>query len=117
MPEESLLTPELRAKIGPAGRPVEVTITPVVASRALEVYRGIERRVEPGEIASPYVLLALEHEAEPVNAPAVLPLGLLSSDEVRIERPLRVGEALIAQSSLQDIQEHFGGRFGYSLVF
>src|SRR2546423_607963 len=117
MPEQSLLTPELRARIGETSAPREVTVTPLLASRALEGYGGRQRSVADGEPASPFVLLGLEQDSGHEGPPTILPHGLLVSNEIRLERPLRVGETLLAQRSLQDIQERFGGRFGYSLVF
>lgn len=93
-----------------------MTITPTLARRALEVYRGERRAVPAGEVASPFVLLALEADTARVAVPDILPNMIMATDEIRIERPLRVGETFQASGVLLDIQEHYGGRFGLSLI-
>ncbi|HXU25547.1 MAG TPA: hypothetical protein VN697_16105 [Tepidiformaceae bacterium] len=127
MPDESLLTAEIRALIGrttPMGT-VEITLRAV--RRSLEVYLGAaeaERRTRdlvPGDPVAGYVIEALGSdfnvESDGNGLPSVLPNSLLISNEWQFERALRLGEHLTVASRLADISERFGGKFGYSLDF
>ncbi len=119
MPEESLLTDEVRALAGrevPLGR---VRVTPRAYRRAHEVYvGGLPARVPAeGEQVPGYVITALESEAEQEAPafPALLPDSLLIANEWRFERPLRMGEELAVIHRVTGVRERFGGRFGYSI--
>src|SRR5688572_3117980 len=86
--------------------------------RAMDLYLG-RRDLLPrdGEMVPGYVLAALEPETDNVPVPELLPDSILVSNEWMFERPLRMGEELVANGRLADIVERFGGRFGYSLHF
>jgi hypothetical protein len=119
VPEESLLTDEIRALVGTAVPmlPVEVTLRAV--QRAMDVYLGHHdgTAAEPGAPVPGYVLAALDSESEPPPLPAILPNSLLISNEWSFERPLRLGERLDVAYRITGISERFGGRFGYSIDF
>lgn len=119
MPEESLLTDEVRALAGRTAWLGRVQVTPRAYRRAHEVYTGDPPTRVPGE-GEPvpgYVITALESEAER-EAPAfptLLPDSLLIANEWRFERPLRMGEVLEVVHRVTGVRERFGGRFGYSI--
>lgn len=119
MPDESLLTPEVRALVGretPLGR---VQVTPKAYRRALEVYTGHVPRSTPGpgEVVPGYVIAALDSESPAPAIPSLLPNSILISNEWQFERPLRMGEEFESVYSVVAINERFGGRFGYSIDF
>ncbi len=117
MPEESLLTPELRAFIGKSTTPVPVQVTAQAVRRAMDVFYGHHRRTfAPGDPVPGAVIAALVPDSDdPLDFPSPLPNGILISDEWQFERPLRLGEELQAQNTIADISERFGGQFGYSI--
>ncbi|MBK6560762.1 MAG: hypothetical protein IPH65_02545 [Dehalococcoidia bacterium] len=120
MPEQSLLTDEVRALIGsetPAGT---VQVTPRGWRHAVEVYTGRvpAETPAPGEPVSGYAIAALETENGGTSRiPDLMPNSLLIANQWEFERPLRMGETLTASSRIVDITERFGGRFGYSIDF
>jgi hypothetical protein len=116
MPEESLLTPELRAFVGKSTTPVPVQVTSQAVRRAMDVFYGHHRRdFAPGDPVPGVVIAALVPESESLEFPSPLPNGILISDEWQFERPLRLGEELAAENTIADISERFGGQFGYSI--
>lgn len=119
MPDESLLTDEVRALIGKETPLGSVQVTPKLYRRAVEVYTGHIPASAPaaGEPVPGYVIAALDPEADSPAMPALLPNSLLISNEWQFERPLRMGEELEAVYSVVGITERFGGRFGYSIDF
>lgn len=118
MPEESLLTDEVRALIGQTGEPASVHVTPQVFIRATETFT--RRHVRPPAEGAPlpgYVVAGLTTNGDAPALPSLMPNSLLIANEWSFERPLRMGEQLTAQSRIADIVERFGGQFGYSLHF
>ena len=80
----------------------------------MDLYRGNHHgRLAEGDPVPGYVLVALQPEAESVAIPELMPNSLLISNELTVERPLRLGEQVTVQSRLADISERLGGRFGY----
>lgn len=116
MPEESLLTGEVRALIGREAPAAPARITRRALHRAMDVYLGhhTESYADGDELPG-WVLEAIDSEAEPLPTPMLLPQSLLISNEWAFERPLRLGEELQASNRIANISERFGGRFGYSL--
>jgi len=119
MPEESLLTDEVRALVGretPSGT-VEVTLRGW--RHAVEVYTGYEptRNPAPGEAVSGYAIAGLETDYEQTELPNLMPNSILIANQWEFERQLRMGETLHASYRLVDVNERFGGRFGYSIDF
>lgn len=115
MPEESVLTDEVRALIGSEAAPMRVRVTPRLVQRAVETYQLRPQAYAEGDAVPGMVVVALQSEAEMVTIPDLLPNSLLIGNEVDFERPLRMGEELIVVSRLADIRERLGGRFGYSI--
>ncbi len=119
MPDQSLLTDDVRALIGsetPSGT-VEVTLRGW--RHAVEVYTGRipDQTPAPGDPVSGYAIAALETDYEATELPNLLPNSILIANQWEFERPLRMGESLDASYRLVDINERFGGRFGYSIDF
>jgi hypothetical protein len=116
--EQSLITEEVRGLVGRMGPPAEVIISRRQLAHALETFfgstAGVERLSEGDEVPG-VVLIALQGDADGVAFPSLLPNSLLISNEMTLERPLRLGERLIARSRLADVTERLGGRFGYGL--
>lgn len=115
MPEESLLTPEVRALVGAASEPVTVEVTAQLARRAIEVYGGEPRSFAPGDRVPGPVVTALQGEANDLAVPSLMPRSILVSNDLSFERPLRVGEVLAVRRRIADISERLGGRFGYAI--
>jgi hypothetical protein len=118
VPEESLLTDELRALVA-LSTPLEpVTVTRRGLRRALEVF-GVDGRSDyaDGEDVPGYALAALEPEYAGIAVPNVFAHSLLITNEWELLRPLRMGETLSTAHRIVDIAERFGGKFGYSLDF
>ncbi len=119
MPDESLLTDEIRALVGRETDLGTVDVTPKSWRHAVEVYTGRVPQVTPapGQPISGYAIAALETDYEVVDMPMLMPNSILIANQWEFERPLRMGETLHAAHRLVDITERFGGRFGYSLDF
>ncbi|MCX7618949.1 hypothetical protein [Tepidiforma sp.] len=117
MPEESLLTDEVRALAGRETRLGRVQVTARAFRRAHEVYAGGPPARVPaeGEPVPGYVITGLESESEAPAFPDLLPNSLLIANEWSFERPLRMGEWLEMVHRVTDVRERFGGRFGYSI--
>lgn len=118
MPEESLLTDDIRALIGRRTElsPVRVTLRDV--KRAHEVYCGTPGPdFAEGDEVPGWVIAVLDPEKDPPELPRLLPQSLLISNEWSFERYPRLGETLDLTSVVTNISERFGGRFGYSLDF
>jgi hypothetical protein len=119
MPDESLLTDEVRALIGAPVEmePLQVTLRGV--RRALDVYFGGHdgANYAEGDVVPGYVIASLDSESEPPPIPSLMPQSLLISNEWSFERPMRLGEEYSATYRIVDISERFGGKFGYSLDF
>ena len=119
MPDESLLTDDVRALAGKETPIGTVEVTPKALRRAVEVYTGSPPTTVPaaGEPVTGYVIAALDADYELEALPNLMPNSILISNEWQFERPLRMGETLQASYRLVDITERFGGRFGYSIDF
>lgn len=119
MPDESLLTDDVRALQGRATPMLPVQVTARAVRRAMDVYLGHHESApaEPGSPVPGYVIAALDSESELPPLPNLLPNSLLISNEWSFERPLRLGEEFAMSHRITGISERFGGRFGYSIDF
>lgn len=119
MPDESLLTDEVRALVGTEISLGTVEVTPRGWRHAVEVYTGRVPRGHPapGEPVSGYAIASLETDYEMTDLPSLMPNSILISNEWEFERPLRMGETFTASYRLVNVTERFGGRFGYSIDF
>lgn len=116
MADHSLLTEDLRAHIGRAADPKPATVTIEQVHRSMGVYGGdITRPFADGDIVPGYVLMGLVSDGEGLRVPVPLPKSLLVSNEFTVERPIRLGEELVAQSRVADINERLGGQFGHGI--
>ncbi|MFN0095437.1 MAG: hypothetical protein ACKVVT_11780 [Dehalococcoidia bacterium] len=116
MDEGSKLTPEVLALAGRRGPASKVVVSARVVRKALDVWgQAGEALPSEGEAVPSYVVEALGSEAEGLALPSLMPNDLLISNEILLERPLRLGEELTLQTRVADISERFGGRFGQSL--
>ena len=116
MPEESLLTDDVRALIGRAVPLSAVQVTRRAYQRALDVYLGQhDDGPADGEDVPGYVIEALNSEVDPLSLPTLMPQSIVIANEWQFERPLRMGETLEKVHRIVDISERFGGRFGYSI--
>jgi hypothetical protein len=116
MVEQSVVTDEVRARIGETSQPVSVTLTPLMASRAAEVASGrAGQTFNEGDIAPGSVITALTSVVRHLVLPNLLPASLIVSNEWEFTRPLRVGETFEVVDRIDSINERFGGRLGYSV--
>jgi hypothetical protein len=119
MPDQSLLTDEVRALAGQETPIGAVHVTPRAWRHAVETYTGRipKETPAPGTPISGYVIAALDADYEVETLPNLMPNSILISNEWQFERPMRMGETFEAAYRLVDIAERFGGRFGYSIDF
>ncbi len=116
-PEESLITDEHRAKIGVKSEPRSVTVNQEDAHRMRDLLGDTDPRYADGTgVAPPYVLSGLGVRPDRNLMPQVLPNGLLTQIEWRFFKPLLIGATLQAVSSVIDIRDRLGGRYGYSVL-
>ncbi|MGK2966580.1 MAG: FAS1-like dehydratase domain-containing protein [Tepidiformaceae bacterium] len=114
---QSLITDEHRAAIGAKSEPYQVTVQASEAHRMRDVIGdGDVRYTDETGIAPPYVLASLSTGAPPVKLPQVLPNAILTQQEWRWGRPLKIGEKLTVVSEVVDIRERLGGRYGHSIL-
>lgn len=113
---QSLITDEHRAMVGVKSDPFSITVKEVDAHRMRDVLRDTDPRYADGTgIAPPYVMAGLAGGV-PRNMPSILPGGLLTQQEWKFTRPMRIGETLTAYSQIIDIRERLGGRYGHSVL-
>jgi acyl dehydratase len=117
-PEQSLITDEHRATIGVKSEPVTVTVHEVDARRMRDLLGDTDPRYADGTgIAPPYVLAGMGGgRPQGVRMPQVLPGGLLTQIEWRFNKPFKIGSTLQATTSVIDIRDRLGGRYGYSVL-
>lgn len=116
VPEQSLITEEHRAHIGRKSDPVTVIVREEDARRTRDVLSDKDPRYADGTgIAPPYVL-AIMSSGPRRGMPQILPGGLLTQQEWKFSRPIKIGEELQAVSQVFDIRDRLGGRYGYSVL-
>jgi acyl dehydratase len=114
--EQSLITDEHRAFIGVKSEPVKVTVKEADARRMRDVLGDADARYADGTgVAPPYAIASLGG-GRPGRMPQVLPNGLLTQQEWKFSRPLKIGEQLDAITQVVDIRERLGGRYGHSVL-
>lgn len=111
----SLLNDAHRARIGVPSPPVHVVVEPEEVRRLCAALGETDPRYAPGTgIAPPYIIGSLggggswDFEG--------LPQRLMTQQEWKVHRELRVGEHLTAVSRLVDVRERLGGRYGHSVL-
>ena len=113
---QSKITDEHRAIIGVKSDPVMITVSEADARRMRDVIGDTDPRYADGTgIAVPYVIAAFGG-GRPSRMPFILPGGLLTQQEWKFSRPIRIGETLSAVSQVIDIRERLGGRYGYTVL-
>lgn len=115
-PEHSLITDEHRALIGIKSDAVSFTVNEVDAHRMRDVLGDSDPRYADGTGIAPPYIIAMFHNGPNRRGPMILPGGLLTQQEWKFSRPVRIGETLSAVSQVFDIRERLGGRYGYSVL-
>lgn len=117
-PEQSLITDEHRATIGVKSEPITVVVNEVDARRMRDLLNDDDPRyADETGIAPPYVLAGMGGgRPQGMRMPQVLPGGLLTQIEWRFNKPFQIGATLQAVSSVIDIRDRLGGRYGYSVL-
>ncbi|MFQ5382239.1 MAG: hypothetical protein ACE5EF_11580 [Dehalococcoidia bacterium] len=117
MADESLVSDDLRSYEGRRGPERRVSVTAAEVARSLGVYGGEGRLFQPGDVVPGYTLMSLapDGESSDLRMPEPMPQALMVSNEFSLERPLRLGEDLTAQSCIASISERLGGRFGHGI--
>ncbi len=120
MPEDeprSLITDEHRAIIGVKSDPQTVVAKEEDARRMRDLIGDTDPRWAEGTgIAPPYIIATFGGGRPSRNMPFILPSGLLTQQEWKFTRLIRIGETLTAVSQVSDIRERLGGRYGYSVL-
>ena len=117
MQEESLVTDAIRELVGRRTALEPQTVTRRAVRKAMDLYLGHQRGApDVGEPAPGFVIAALELGGDQEEFPALLPNSMLISNEWQWERRLIVGETLRSEAVVADINERFGGRFGYNVT-
>lgn len=112
----SLVTADHRARIGVPGPAVAVRVREEEVRRLCAAMGETDPRYAPGTgIAPPYAIGSLGGSGMDSSFDA-LPQRLMTQQEWKLHRQLRVGEGLTATSRLADIRERLGGRYGHSVV-
>ncbi|MGE5595259.1 MAG: MaoC family dehydratase N-terminal domain-containing protein [Hyphomicrobiales bacterium] len=115
--EHSLITDEHRAVIGKRSEPFTVTVKEEDARRMRDVLGDTDPRWADGTgNAPPYVLAMLTSGGRRPDMVRVLPGGLLTQQEWKFTRILRIGETLTGYNQTVDIRERLGGRYGHSVL-
>jgi acyl dehydratase len=113
--DESLITDEHRALIGQPGEPHTVMVHEEDAHRMRDVLGDTDPHyADATGLAAPYVLAILQQDRG--GNLQILPQGILTQQEWRYSRPLRIGETLTVTSQIVDIRERMGGRYGHSIL-
>lgn len=115
-PEHSLITDEHRALIGVKSEPVSVTVNEIDARRMRDVLGDSDPRYADGTGIAPPYIIAMFNNGPNRRGPFILPGGLLTQQEWKFSRAIRIGETLNAVSQVFDIRERLGGRYGYSVL-
>ena len=116
VPEQSLITEEHRAHIGRKSDPVTVTVREEDARRMRDVLGDADPRYADGTGVAPPYVLAILSSGPRTGMPQILPGGLLTQQEWKFSRPIKIGEELQAISQVFDIRDRLGGRYGYSVL-
>jgi hypothetical protein len=115
--EQSLITDEHRATIGRKSEPFRVVVKESDMVRMRDMLEDKDPRWADGTgVAPPYAIAGFGARPPAGGMPFVLPNGLLTNQEWRFTRPFRMGEELDAVSSVFDIRERLGGRYGHSVL-
>jgi hypothetical protein len=114
---KSLITDEHRAIIGVKSEPQTVVAREEDARRMREIIGDTDPRWAEGTgIAPPYIIATFGGGRPSRSMPFILPGGLLTQQEWKFTRPIRIGETLQAISQVSDIRDRLGGRYGYSVL-
>ena len=114
--EQSLLTDEHRAMIGVPGEPATVVVREEDARRMRDVLGDTDPRWADGTgMAPPYVIAHFGGRGNR-GGPTILPGGILTQQEWKFSRPFKIGEELTAYTSVVDVRDRLGGRYGYSVL-
>lgn len=115
--EQSLITDEHRARVGVKSEPTTVTVKAEDARRMRDVIGDTDPRwADATGIAPPYIIASVSGRPNRHVMPQVLPNGLLTQQEWKFARDLKIGEQLQAVSYVGDIRERLGGRYGHSVI-
>lgn len=111
----SRITDEHRAIIGVKTDPRKLTVNAEDARRMRDVIGDTDPRYADGTgVAPPYIIAMVS--GRPPRGASIMPNGILTQQEWRFDRPIRIGEELSAVSQVVDIRDRLGGRYGYSVL-
>ncbi len=113
---QSLITDEHRAMVGVKSDPITITVKEADARRMRDILGDTDPRYADGTGIAPLYVIAGLGGGRPRNMPPILPGGLLTQQEWKFTRPVRIGETLTAYSQIIDIRERLGGRYGHSVL-
>ena len=102
--------------IGVKTDPVTLTVKAEDARRMRDILGDDDPRYADGTGNAPPYVIAMFNQGPSRRGPFVLPGGLLTQQEWKFDRPIRIGETLKAVSQVFDIRERLGGRYGYSVL-
>lgn len=112
----SKITDEHREAIGVKSDPVTITVKEADAKRMREILGDTDPRWADGTgIAPPYIIAAFGG-GRPGRMVQIMPGALLTQQEWKFSRPIKIGEELTAYTSVIDIRDRIGGRYGYTVL-
>lgn len=112
---QSLVTDAHRAHIGVPGPALSVTVREDEVRRLMASLDETDPRYGPETgVAPPYI--AGSFGGGNFWVFDALPQRLMTQQEWKFSRNLRVGEELAAVSHIADIRERLGGRYGHSVI-
>lgn len=112
----SKITEEHLAAIGVKSEPVTITVKESEATRMREILGDTDPRWAEGTgIAPPYVIASFGG-GRPGRSVQIMPGALLTQQEWKFSRLIKIGEELTATTSVIDIRDRIGGRYGYTVL-
>lgn len=113
---QSQITDEHRSAIGQKSDPVTITVKAEDARRMRDILGDKDPRWAEGTGMAPPYVIASFGGFRPGRSVQILPGGLLTQQEWKFTRPLKIGEELQAITQIIDIRDRLGGRYGYSVL-
>lgn len=113
---QSKITDEHRAAIGVKSDPVTVVVREADARRMRDISGDTDPRWADGTGFAPPYVMASFGGGRPGRSVQILPGALLTQQEWKFSRPFKIGEELTAYTSVIDVRDRLGGRYGYSVL-
>lgn len=112
----SKITDEHREAIGVKSEPITITVKEEDAKRMRDILGDTDPRWADGTGMAPPYVIASFGGGRPGRAVQIMPGALLTQQEWKFSRPIKIGETLQATTQVSDIRDRIGGRYGYTVL-